>query len=469
MALQDTSISIVNKQEALKLKDDGNALFKEQKFIKAAGSYTKAAKKDPSNPILHCNLAMALLKISKFDKAALAAQKCVDLDPEFEKGHYRLALAFLGAEKYAEAITAFEETARINPNNKDAVKKVQVAAWECRKFHKAEGTEPPECALKYRKEDTPAEVEAKEAKAKVKKEDDRQKMNFKFPATKPAAVTTVNDVQFPGATQMAATAAELAANAADMPEETGETDVSTKAEVEEAMQRLREGKAVTYSTERVARFMAHEIEELCKPENATAYAYPIAVFLPGAIKPDWGEAEGQGVSMRRAFDSVSTHQNAIPFLRNYADQTNAHAMLMIALKSQIAYPQVWTRKDKKWPYADTPGYFVQLDACKPEDRRVWFIEMIEKEGAPTTYMRHMLDDYYYSIIQPVLKALGAERDFAADRKAAAEVAAAAGVPTSVTEDQVAAENFDAVEAFAGPREGWAFKAGPNGVGYYKDS
>ena len=169
MALQDTSISTVNKQEALKLKDDGNALFKEQKFIKAAGSYTKAAKKDPSNPILHCNLAMALLKISKFDKAALAAQKCVDLDPEFEKGHYRLALAFLGAEKYAEAITAFEETARINPNNKDAVKKVQVAAWECRKFHKAEGTEPPECALKYRKEDTPAEVEAKEAKAKVKK------------------------------------------------------------------------------------------------------------------------------------------------------------------------------------------------------------------------------------------------------------------------------------------------------------
>ena len=30
-------------------------------------------------------------------------------------------------------------------------------------------------------------------------------------------------------------------------------------------------------------------------------------------------------------------------------------MLMVAPKAQIAYPQVWRRKDKPWPYKDAPG------------------------------------------------------------------------------------------------------------------
>lgn len=34
--------------------------------------------------------------------------------------------------------------------------------------------------------------------------------------------------------------------------------------------------------------------------QTASYAYPIAVFLPGTKKPDWGEEEGQGVSMRHA-------------------------------------------------------------------------------------------------------------------------------------------------------------------------
>ena len=170
--------------------------------------------------------------------------------------------------------------------------------------------------------------------------------------------------------------------------------------------------------------------------------------------------------MRHAFDSMSTHQNAIPFLRSYAEQTRAHAMLMITLKSQVAYPQVWKRKDKPWPYGDTPGYFVQLDTCDSADRRVWFIEILEKDGA-TTYSRHMLDEHYYGIIQPVLKdhrqLPSKVRDFAADRAAASSSAVAA-----VAETAVPAEDFEAAESFAGAKPGWVYKGGPNGVGYYKD-
>ena len=117
--------------------------FKQKLHLKAAGCYTKAVKKDPSDPVLRSNLAAALIGLSKFDKAVLAAEECVKLDPEFEKGRYRLACALHGAERYDEAVLAFEETQRINPKNKDAKKKLTMAVRESLKVHKERGTEPP--------------------------------------------------------------------------------------------------------------------------------------------------------------------------------------------------------------------------------------------------------------------------------------------------------------------------------------
>ena len=65
-----------------------------------------------------------------------------------------------------------------------------------------------------------------------------------------------------------------------------------------------------------------EIADLCKPENAKSYVYPIAIFLPGTQKEGWGD-EGQGVACRSCFDSADTHRNVVPFLRSYADKTKA--------------------------------------------------------------------------------------------------------------------------------------------------
>ena len=44
-------------EAALALMEQGTALFKDGEFLKAAGMYAKAAKKDPENPTVHCNLA----------------------------------------------------------------------------------------------------------------------------------------------------------------------------------------------------------------------------------------------------------------------------------------------------------------------------------------------------------------------------------------------------------------------------
>ena len=447
----------------------GNDFFKQKQHLKAAGCYTKAARKDPTNPVYQSNLAAALIGLAKFDKAVKASEACLKLDAENEKGHYRLACALLGAERFDEAVVEFEETARINDKNKEAKKKLMVAVRSSLTAHKEAGTEPPEIIAKYRKVKTEAEVAAADKRKAAKAQARRDAAKFKFPEGKQVDPTEAAARGEGSADEQMAGEKEAAVSSLFSTDGTGE--VSQAEDVDAAMQRLSEGDDLPYSTERVARFMALELAELCKPQNAKSYAFPIAIFLPGVQKEGWGD-EGQGVGMRACFDSATTHSNAVPFLRQYAEKTRAHAMLMVAAKSQIAFPQVWKRKDKPWPYGDAAGYFVQLDARKSEDRRVWFIEVTGNEQQPE-YRRHMLDEAVYSFLQPVLKPRILDnptvpRDFKADQAAQGNLGGSAAAPEPEPEVPVAAEDFDEAASFSGARAGWVYKKGANGLGYYRD-
>jgi tetratricopeptide (TPR) repeat protein len=449
----------------------GNGFFKQKQHLKAAGCYTKAARKDPTNPVYQSNLAAALIGLAKFDKAVKASEACLKLDAENEKGHYRLACALLGAERFDEAVVEFEETSRINDGNKEAKKKLMVAVRGSLTAHKEAGTEPPEGVAKYKKVKTEAEVAAAEKRKAAKAQERQDAAKFKFPEGRqadPAAAAAGGEEGGAAADGQAAGEKEAAVSSLFSTEGTGE--VSQAEDIDAAMQRLAEGDEVPYATDRVARFMALELAELCKPENAKSYAFPIAIFLPGTEKEGWGD-EGQGVGMRACFDSATTHSNAIPFLRQYAEKTKAHAMLMVAAKSQIAFPQVWKRKDKPWPYGDAAGYFVQLDARKSEDRRVWFIEVAGTEAKPE-YRRHMLDEAMYAFLQPVLKPMLMEtqtipRDFKADQAAQGNLSMLP--PEPEPEVAVSDEDFEEAPSFGGAREGWYYKMGANGLGYYRDS
>ena len=421
------------------------------------------------------NLAAALIGLAKFDKAVKAAEACLALDAENEKGHYRLACALLGAERFDEAVGEFEETSRINDGNKEAKKKLMVAVRGSLTAHKEAGTEAPEGVAKYKKVRTEAEIAASEKKKAAKVQEKLDAAKFKFPEGKEApaggAVAAAEDGAAADAERVGEK--ESAGEVSSLFSTDSAAELSQPEDIDAAMQRLAEGKEVPYDTTRVTRFMALELGELCKPENAKSYAYPIAIFLPGTEKEGWGD-EGQGVGMRACFDSATTHSNAIPFLRQYAEKTSAHAMLMVAPKSQIAFPQVWKNKAKPWPYGDAAGYFVQLDARKSEDRRCWFIEVAGSEEKPE-YRRHMLDEALYAFLQPVLKPMLMDtptlpRDFVADRAAQGNIAMAAEpAPAPVPEVAVAAEDFEEAETFAGVREGWYFSRAANGVGYYRDT
>ena len=64
-----------------------------------------------------------------------------------------------------------------------------------------------------------------------------------------------------------------------------------------------------------------------------------------------------------------------------------------------------------------------------------------------------------------------EVDGREEEKAAATAALFGDAPLAppAAEPRVADEDFSASAAFAGQREGWVFRAGANGTGYYRDA
>ena len=75
----------------------GNEFVKQSQFLKAAGSFKKAAREDPLNPRYHLELAAALNQLLKYDQAIKAAKACIELEPRNEAARLHLAHAFVGA------------------------------------------------------------------------------------------------------------------------------------------------------------------------------------------------------------------------------------------------------------------------------------------------------------------------------------------------------------------------------------
>ncbi|KAG0611341.1 hypothetical protein M758_7G133900 [Ceratodon purpureus] len=73
------------KPSAADLKDQGNAHFKQQNYLKAAALYTQAIKLDPDNAALYSNRSAAFLNLVKLTKALADAEMTIKLKPTWEK------------------------------------------------------------------------------------------------------------------------------------------------------------------------------------------------------------------------------------------------------------------------------------------------------------------------------------------------------------------------------------------------
>ncbi|XP_056604722.1 RNA polymerase II-associated protein 3 isoform X2 [Triplophysa dalaica] len=113
------------KQEAVLLKDRGNAYFKEGKYEAAVECYTNGIEADNTNALLPANRAMAYLKLLRFDEAEQDCGAALALDDTYSKALARRATARAALGRMREAIEDYEQLLKLEPGNKQAVTEIQ--------------------------------------------------------------------------------------------------------------------------------------------------------------------------------------------------------------------------------------------------------------------------------------------------------------------------------------------------------
>jgi len=123
-------------QEAEKHKTQGNLFVKENKFVQAVDSFTKAIEmkvETAKNSIYLSNRALIHLKMENFGLALADANKSIEIDKSYIKAYYRRASALLFLRKYDEALGDLNYLNSQVPNNEDIINKINNTKAERRK------------------------------------------------------------------------------------------------------------------------------------------------------------------------------------------------------------------------------------------------------------------------------------------------------------------------------------------------
>lgn len=106
------------KQEAIRLKDQGNALLKDHRFDEAIELYTKAVELDPTNVVFYSNRAQAEIRLEMYGYAIADCDRALELDPKFMKAYYRKGVSLMAILKHKEALGCFKTVLKTLPNDK---------------------------------------------------------------------------------------------------------------------------------------------------------------------------------------------------------------------------------------------------------------------------------------------------------------------------------------------------------------
>ncbi|CAK9214579.1 unnamed protein product [Sphagnum troendelagicum] len=107
------------------LREQGNALFKEKNYLKAAAVYTQAIKADPENAALYSNRSAAFLNLVKLTKSLTDAEMTIKLRPTWEKGYFRKGCVLEAMERFEEALATYHEALKQNPQSAEVAGKIK--------------------------------------------------------------------------------------------------------------------------------------------------------------------------------------------------------------------------------------------------------------------------------------------------------------------------------------------------------
>ena len=123
-------------QNANKLIQTGNDLYKLQKYDQAIQQYNNALAKDPSSATARFNLANALYRMAKQDEAEKAFDDITIQAKEKalrSKAFYNKGVLLSLQKKLEESIVAYKNALRLNPDDKEARENLQKALLELKK------------------------------------------------------------------------------------------------------------------------------------------------------------------------------------------------------------------------------------------------------------------------------------------------------------------------------------------------
>ena len=104
-------------------KDEGNALFKEEKYQEALDVYTEALQVDKfharANAKLFCNRAACFSKLGKHSEAIDDCTKAIQLDRSYQKAFLRRARAFTETEEFNQAVKDYETLLSLDRRNQE--------------------------------------------------------------------------------------------------------------------------------------------------------------------------------------------------------------------------------------------------------------------------------------------------------------------------------------------------------------
>ncbi|CAF2421389.1 unnamed protein product [Rotaria sp. Silwood2] len=114
------------RQQADKLKNDGNEFVKQEKYREALEAYNAAIKIDGNNAIYYCNRAAAHNKLNNNDQALSDCFRSIEIDSNYSKAYGRLGVIYLSLDKVHEALDAYKKAHALEPNNENYKQSIRI-------------------------------------------------------------------------------------------------------------------------------------------------------------------------------------------------------------------------------------------------------------------------------------------------------------------------------------------------------
>jgi len=115
-----------DKEQANKLKEEGNELMKANQPDRAVQKYNEAIKLN-RDPVYFCNRAAAYCKLDQYDLAIQDCRTALALDPGYSKAYGRMGLALSFQNRYEQAVEAYKKALELEPENDSYKKNLKIA------------------------------------------------------------------------------------------------------------------------------------------------------------------------------------------------------------------------------------------------------------------------------------------------------------------------------------------------------